>query len=314
VSTKTVVHDERDFIFPVFKFQKQEHADLMWKNGNIHLSSMSSFRKGAYGGLIDDPREGQTTLFFPFDPESNYSINHEKQYISLDDTFIYCGSSDFFSGTLSWAISDGKESCVLITDVKKVASLISEAIPKLEFIGANPCTYSGRDIGLFKHFSPLRHQLAENNYIAAWIKPQKYHPQKEFRLVWRAKEKLSSEDFVNQNINIQDYLIPVTFTGIETLFSDNKPHTVGAKVITVDGASDAWFDIQYPLETFTPVIHKNGEDYLLGFLSPSSMSSGGGFYGGQIGLCHSRIGDIGCNVLPGRDRTLLKKLNYSAMP
>lgn len=69
MSAKTVVNDERDFIFPVFKFQKQEHADLMWKNGNIHLSSMSSFRKGAYGGLIDDPREGQATLFFPFDPE-----------------------------------------------------------------------------------------------------------------------------------------------------------------------------------------------------------------------------------------------------
>ena len=296
VSTKTVVNDGRDFIFPVFKFQKREHADLMWKNGNIHLSSVKSFRKGVYGGLIDDPREGQVTLYFPLDINSNYNIHHKRHDISLDDAFIYCGSSDFFSGTLNWAISEGKETCVLITDVTKVAAQISEAIPELEYIGARPCLYSGRDIGLFNFVDQFRDQLAKKNMMAAWVKPQEYQPQKEFRVVWRARETLLSEDYINQDISIQDYLIPVEFSGIDVLFSDNKPHTVGAKVVTVDGKNDAWFDIQYPLETFTPVIYKNGNDYLLGFLSPSSGISGGRFHGGQIGICISKFGPIGCNV------------------
>jgi hypothetical protein len=296
LSAKRVLSDGRDFIFPVFKFQKQEHADLMWKNGNVHLSSVKSFRRGAYGGLIDDPREGQVSLYFPVDKKANYQIYHQRQDVSLDDAFIYCGSSDFFSGTLDWAISEGEETCVLITDVNAVANKISKDNPELEYIDSRPCLYSGRDIGLFNYIDPLRDELVKNNMMAAWVKPPQYHPQKEFRMVWRAKGKLASEEYLNKDVSIQDYLIPVTFSGIEALFSDDKPHTVGARVFTVDGKNDAWFDIQYPLETFTPVIHKNGSDYLLGFLSPSPSIAGGRFNGGQIGISMSKYGPIGCNI------------------
>ncbi|WP_394243870.1 hypothetical protein [Halopseudomonas laoshanensis] len=296
MTTKKVIDDGRDFIFPIFKFQKQCHADLMWQNGNIHLSSMKSFRDGTYGGLIDDDREGQVTLHFPTDHISNYQIIHEQQEISLDDFFIYCGSSDFFSDTLHWSISDGKETCVLITDFNEVVGKISDAIPELEYIGSQACDYVGRDIGALNFRDTRREQMLHNNAMAAWIKPHKYAPQKEFRAVWKAKGKLSSEKHINKDIGIQDFLIPVSYLGVDLLFSDNKPHTVGAKVVTVDGKNDAWFDIHYPLETFTPVIHKYGDHYLLGFFSPNSNVSEASFHGGQIGITATDDGLIGCNV------------------
>lgn len=294
--TKKVIDDGRDFIFPVFKFQKQCHADLMWQNGNIHLSSMSCFRDGKYGGLIDDDREGQVTLHFPIDHGLNYQIHHERLEISMEDAFIYCGSSDFFSDTLNWALSDGKETCVLITDFNEVALRISEAIPELEYIGSKNCEYSGRDIGALKFRDSLRGRIFHNHAMSAWIKPHKHKTQKEFRAVWKATGRLSSEQHINKDIDIKDFLIPVSYSGIELLFSDNKPHTVGAKVVTVDGKNDAWFDIQYPLETFTPIIHKHEDQYLLGFLSPVNTVSGGRFHGGQVGIVLSQHGPIGCNV------------------
>lgn len=296
MNTKIVLDDGRKFIYPIFKFQKNEHASGMWRNGNIHLSNVKTFRDGQFGGLIDDPREGQVSLHYPIDKSHNFNIYHERYEISLDDTFIYSGSSDFFSETLKWAISEGKETCVLITDIEEVVKKISMDCPELEYVGARPCIYSGRDIGILKYLSPLRDEIVKNNMLAGWIKPQEYIKQKEFRVLWKAREDIGSLNYINRDVNIQNYLIPVEFEGLDALFADKKTHTVGARIVTVEGQNDAWFDIQYPLETFSPVIHKSGDDYLLGFLSPSPSISGGRFHGGIIGVAMTEIGTIGCNV------------------
>jgi hypothetical protein len=297
MSNKIVKDDGRDFIFPVFKFQKEEHATSMWQNGNMYLANPRAFRKGAYGGLIDDDREGQVTLYYPFDDKACYDINHSSETVSIDDVFIYCGSSDFFSDTLKWAMSDGKETCVLITDVDEVARIVASDVSGLEYIGTQQCIYSGRDIGTLDFFSSIRQNVSQNPILAGWVKPLKHAPQKEVRMMWKADPSLANEDNINLNVDVQRYMIPVSFSGVEALLADtSQVHTVGARVVTVDGCNDAWFDIQYPLETFSPVIHKSNGEHLLGFLSPSSVLSGGRFHGG-IGMCITRVGAIGCNVL-----------------
>lgn len=297
MSHKIVKDDGRDFIFPVFKFQKEEHASSMWRDGNMYLSNPRAFRKGAFGGLIDDDREGQVKLYYPSDESSCFDITHSNEHISLDDVFIYCGSSDFFSDTLRWAMSDGKETCVLITDVDEVAKIVVSEVSGLEYIGTQHCLYSGRDIGMMDFFSPIRRELSQNPSLAGWIKPRKHAPQKEVRMMWKASALLANEDHISRNVDVQRYMIPVIFSGIEALLEDSSQvQTVGARVVTVDGCNDAWFDIQYPLETFSPVIHKSNGEYLLGFLSPSRSVSGGRFHGGMIGMAITQIGAIGCNV------------------
>lgn len=302
---KKVRHDGRNIINPVFKFQTEEHAKMMWQDGNVYLSNPRAFRNGAFGGLIDDSREGQVTLHYPSDIDYNYIITHSHEHISLDDVFIYCGSSDFFSETLHQALSDKKETCVLITDLDEVAKKISSATAGLQYIGTHKCIYTLRehnhkivkDIGLFDFTNPIRRGISANRLLAGWIKPLKHSPQKEIRAIWKADSELSKNNHISKNVDIQDYLIPIDFSGIKPMLSNRCGiYSIGARVITIDGLNDAWFDMEYPLETFTPIIYKDEGEYLLGFTHPFTNGYNGRFNGSKIGVRMIENTIIGCSV------------------
>jgi hypothetical protein len=291
-------HD-KEYIFPVFKFQKYEHAESMWRNGNTHLTKIDEFRNGSYGGKNDDPREGQVSLSYPYDPKANYNISLKHEEISIDDVYIYCASRDFLSDTLKLAIKDGKESCVLITDVEEFAHRVANISDDLDFVGVRNCIYSGRDIqdGIFQ-WGGLAASIRESPILSAWVKPVDYEPQREIRFIWKPKGSLIDESHFNRDIDLSNLLIPIKYGGIEKLFEASGAHTIVTTIVTSSDGDNPFFEINYPTEVFTPVIHKSGsdDDYLLGFLSPSNTISGGRFNGGQIGICATNIGVIGCSV------------------
>lgn len=285
-------HDN-EYIFPIFKFQKDEHAERMWKNGNTHLTKLEEFRTGNYGGMIHDPREGQVTISYPYDAAANFDIRTKYEEISIDNVYIYCASSDFLSDTLKLAIKDGKESCVLITDVEEFAFRVSAISEELDFVGVRSCIYSGRDIkeDLFQP-AGLAAEIAANPMLAAWVKPIKYKSQREIRFIWKPKGSLVELKFFNCNINLDNLLIPIKYKGIEKLFENPGNHTVVTTIVTNTENDNPFFEINHPAEVFTPVIHKPriNDDYVLGFLSPSNT-----IVGGHIGVAPTKIGIIGCN-------------------
>ena len=296
MSARIITQSGDGLIFPIFKFQAKDHARKMCDSGNVRLSNMCDFRRGKHGGLIDDPREGRVSLFYATDKVVGNTTLHLRTDISLDNVFIFCGSTDFFSKTLEWAISDKKESCVLITDISEVASRITTAIPGLDLIGASPCTYSGRDIGINGWCTELRDEISANALLAGFVKPKSHALQREFRILWEADPGLANESHIIRDSNIQDFLIPISFDGLHALFGKDQNHCVGAHVVTTHEEYDAHFSMQYPLATCSPVIHKHNNDYMLGFLSPSKVIRGSHCHGGQIALLATRVGAILCSV------------------
>ena len=286
---KKVVRNERDIIYPVFKFQSGEHAEKMWKQGNVHLTNISKFREGKYGGLIDDPREGLVSVSFP-----NYDNANCRVDLKIDNAFIYCASYDFLSDTLESMLKNGRDNCVLITDVEEMAYRVSDIDPDLIFIGIGDCIYSGRDISEeFNSSSGIGYQILQKPILAAFVKPVKHQPQREVRFLWFGNENTKNKESVNRDIDLQQFLIPVSYKGVEQLFSDSVIHSVKTKVKTKDEMNDVWFDINYPKEVFRPIIRKNEDGvYEFGFRTDSSKFRGVRVHGGGIEISGPPLGTV----------------------
>lgn len=297
MAEKKVIGNERDYIYPVFKFQKEEHARKMWDRGNIYISKIKDFRHN-YGSKIQDEREGQVSLYLPHDANTDFSFIFVEEKVSIDDALIYCTTNNFFSGTLRWALSEQeKNHCVLVTDIDEVTKRISEKLSFYDYIGTGLCQYVGRDIYLLPQTTnELGVAIKQNPINAAWVKPVDYKDQCEVRSLWYPKGKATILEFFNENIDIHDFVIPIEHVGMKNLINHSGYHTIKTEVVTIDGEPNAWFQLKYPYETFTPVIHRFNEDYLLGFLSYTNNIIDGTFHGGQVGLEFTSIGPIGGNV------------------
>ncbi|MCF5904251.1 MULTISPECIES: hypothetical protein [Aeromonas] len=297
---------ECTYIFPAFKFQEKDHARLMLENGNVHLSNISVFRDSSrFSGQILDEKEGIVTLHnsiatsvCDFYEQNNRHAYPEAVEIAVSDVFVFCCTKYFLSDSLTWAISEGKQSCILITDVGEYIRRISSYYEStLEWVEAQECQYIGRDFFATSAtpYDPTNYFI-QKNMNAAFVKPKEYAAQRELRLIWKPKSSFQPQKFLNNDIETQDLLIPVLFHDFDSSYRSSGRQRVGARIISKSGTSNAEYNISIPNEVFTPVIHTSNNDQMLGFLATSSHLSGGNFKGGQIGILMSAIGPIVCNV------------------
>ncbi|MDC5821758.1 hypothetical protein OPW19_18265 [Vibrio europaeus] len=293
-------------MFPAFKFQEEKYAKSMLSDGNVHLSNISIFRDSSrFTGQILDKREGIATLHngIPTTKCHNYAQNSihafpHKLDVIVSDAYVFCCTKYFLSDSLTWAISEGKQCCVLITDVDEYINRVSLYFKtSLEFKSAKECQYIGRDF-VSTSATPYdnTNYFIQDELNAAFIKPKEYASQRELRLLWTPKSDVEVSDFLNDNVETTDLLIPVRFHDFDESFSSFGNCTVGARILTKNGRGNAEYQIQVPNEVFTPVIHSNGGEKMLGFLSTSNHLSGGRFNGGHTGIFMSDIGCIVCNV------------------
>jgi len=288
MSNTRIFSANREFIFPVFKFIEKKYADSMMEDGAVRLSNASIYRNGDFGGLIDDKREGQLSIF---QPESSGHNHHE---ISIERAYMYCTARNFLSDSLQWAMNDKKDVCVLITDVEEFERRLSAEFSDLNFFGMQPCFYFGREIQSPPHPECLSTHYLESPCDAIWVKPVEFHNQREFRMVW-FDESNTADETIDRKVHIQDLLIPIHYDGVDVLFTSGE-HKVGTKIITKNGDNDALFYGHYPSDIFNPVIRKIGENYLLGFLCVRGKVEGGVFIGGQLPLSASEYGPVVCSV------------------
>lgn len=300
-------HGNSTFIFPAFKFQEQQYADSMLNNGNVHLSNISIFRDTRkFSGKILDIKEGIVTLHNRIKPIKNEYIQSCKHAfptsvnININDAYIFCCTKYFLSDSLTWAISEGKQCCVLITDVNEYIHRISlHYQASLNFRSARECEYIGRDF----YASTATPYDRINKFIneplnAVFVKPKEYAPQKELRILWTPKSNIKQEEYLNSNIETKDLLIKVLFHNFNIFYKSSRPSLVGARIIKKDGRENAKYEIRVPEEVFSPVIHSKKGHKMLGFLSlsRSNIFIDCLFKGSDIPIIQSPIGNIVCNV------------------
>lgn len=299
------------YMFPAFKFQEHKYAKAMLDDGNVHLSKISIFRDSSKfsGGIFDD-KEGIVTIHncIPVTICDDYSQDNYKQdnlhafphklEIMVNDAYIFCCTKYFLSDSLGWAISEGKESCVLITDVAEYINRVSlHFSTSLEFKSAKECSYIGRE---FKAKAATPYGI-ENHFIkdklnAAFVKPEEYAQQRELRLLWAPRFDINPPEYINGNVDTMDLLIPVRFCNFDKDFSSKENCVVGTRIYTKSGCWDAEYILKIPNDVFTPIIHIYNGERMLGFLSSSKIFSGCRFTGGYMMMITSNIGNIVCNV------------------
>lgn len=269
-------------ILPVFKFQKFDHAAAMLDRGQVRLGSINDFRQSKYGGQIDDADEGRIHLF------DSLTQAEGGRAIEAEGAYIFCVTSKFLSGTLSWAIEEKKETAVLITDPVEFARRITLENPDLDFVGFDVCDYSGRRRA---NFGQSDSELYRN---AACAKPAQYKDQMESRFVWRSRQAIT-DDAILGNYDIASLTIPVRYHNLKG-FRPRDQRRIKTVVNLKDGKiSD--FEIDYPNEISSPVIFENELGRMLGFVIQGRSVSGGRLTGGQFGIIMRGRDILSCNNL-----------------
>ncbi|HCG5296691.1 TPA: hypothetical protein NJZ52_004456 [Vibrio parahaemolyticus] len=82
----------------------------------------------------------------------------------------------------------------------------------LDLVGAQECQYIGRNFFATSAtpYDPTNFFIQEN-INAAFVKPVEYAPQRELRLIWKPKNSFQPQEFLNNDIETKDLLIPVLF-------------------------------------------------------------------------------------------------------
>lgn len=165
--------------FPLFKFLMSNYAEKMLNDGEIRLSNLYSFKSNNFGGLIDDSTEGEVNIINLYDEYNGLAEDVEclillmlgKGYKNLKnitlqndlktpDALIYCTTAYLFSDSLSWAIEEGKESCIMITDPDAFFSLIHQHIKDgYKYYRYGSCLYIKTDYGDFREDNPDKSSL-----------------------------------------------------------------------------------------------------------------------------------------------------------
>lgn len=284
----------------------------MLKLGTVNLTKISSFRNGdKYEKQTLDEDEGIVILRnnIPLSQcHHNYNQNNSHAFpkefkISINDAYIFCCTKYFLSDSLTWAISEGKRSCILITDVELYIDRITKFHnDDLIFKGAMECIYSGNTIeasNALPYGTPQ--DLISNNLLAAFFKPIEYQQQRELRLLWLPKKNKDDREFIRNNIDIKDLLIPIVFDNFDESFQPSQNHCVGVRVIKNSSDVNAEFTVSTPNDVFTPVIFEEDGFKMLGFLIPSrnigkvcvsGCRSGMLILGSRILICSIELNDV----------------------
>ena len=89
-----LMNESNDVVFyrPQFRFLESCFLDA-FISGRVYLSNILNFRKGDFGGLIDDGREGEISLHgFNFDTNKRETIVYDP---GIDeDIFVLCTTNN----------------------------------------------------------------------------------------------------------------------------------------------------------------------------------------------------------------------------
>jgi len=290
--------------FPLFKFMEKEHAKNMLANGEIYIPNLYSFKKNKFGGLIDDNTEGEIFIenhYAKFDGlaedvESimlltmgpgrkslrNITLGNE---IINPDALIYCTTSFLFSDSLSWAIKEGKKSCVMISDSQIFFQIIHEKLkhnyPNYSF---GSCIYIKSDDGYFKESNAdknsMTNQIMHDRFLEFLLKPKRFSPQREVRAIFRNNSESTNTEIQPEKITIPEIkkeLIEVKFSDVDIdILSKKKEGKI--KMINVLKSGIRYsITFETPRDLMTPIIY-NHDGIRIGFSSPKDKK----FVGGEI--------------------------------
>lgn len=269
------------FIYPVFKFGKKEHSNSLLSRGQVHLPTLHEFQDSArYSGSIHDQFEG------------TYILNDQKMAVA--NCIVYCSSQHFFSDTLEWALSQGKDSCVAIVDFDLFCDVIGSKLhPQFKLLGVGSCDYSGKS-GFksdFKSERELKEFLKEKLIFS---KPEEYKNQFEVRAIWQFYSKPNYNDALTIELDfLRTFLIPINMGNVtfEALREHKKGKgSVGIKFLKYDGKSlQCWFNL--PKQVLTPICILSENGWVIGVRHVGSERT---FEGGYV-----EVGDEGLLVPEG---------------
>ena len=311
-----LMNESNDVVFyrPQFRFLESCFLDA-FISGRVYLSNILNFRKGDFGGLIDDGREGEISLHgFNFDTNQRETIVYDP---GIDeDIFVLCTTNNLISESLFWALKEKRTSCCLIVRPSNLVEEISSH-PELTFIGREDCVYSGRDFYSIPSFCPWTNQLPFRDrihkYDALFYKPQNYVNQLEHRVCWRASKK--SRSHFELQTTIPSQIIRVDFeVEEEVALSIRPPQEISLKIYGFDNKVIAGGNFQFSIDLLSPLVYECKEDSkeLLGFKQPQNPHGpnslfNASIHGGDTGVfTHPTVGMLVLNI----ETKLIARIGY----
>jgi hypothetical protein len=308
---------------------KNEHADKLINEGEIYLSNLSSFTKNSFGGKIDDSTEGKITIenfynhyigrvkdtegLIPMlnQPYSLVELNRAELSSTFEnpDSLVFCTTSFLFSDSLSWAIKENKETCVMILDSTLFYNEIENALGT-QYHGIPPtsCEYNKNINGILREINPDKHshtnKYLSNQHYISFTKPKNYEEQREVRTVFFKKDNITRASEgellpISLNINTVNIYIKIEFQNADKrILLNEKAGQIQIKINKKNG-EPSLFEIKKPKKLFTPVFmkplnilgfwHPLGENELYSGFKPTNCSA----IGGEIPLfCGNKINNI----------------------
>ena len=284
---------------------EKKHAENLISKGEVYLCNLKSFTKGTHGGKIDDQTEGKIKIsnfyqsyigrakdaegLIPLYYPPHGIVNFYNQNISLEiedpDSLVFCASSLLLSDSLSWAIKEGKETCIMILDSAKFFNDVSSEL-KNEYYsaGMKSCDYIKDEKGKFQENNPniysLTNGYCSNQKLISYTKPKIFEEQREVRMAFFKKnespDKIKEElEPLTVNINNDNNYIKILFDNADSkILMDENLGDIEIKVNRLNGAPTT-FKVEHPRALYTPIIYRK-EGNFLGFSYPSEDNSYGG--------------------------------------
>jgi hypothetical protein len=299
---------DRNYKLPLFKFLKTEHAEDLIKNLALRIGNISFYRDPRHGGLISDEFEG-IALFKEEQRINGLLTTHTQDTkIQIDNVYIYCTTQSLLSDSLNWALSENKDTCVLITDPVDFASSICDSTSNLTFGSGGPCRYEGRSFSL----SDARGiELFEDIINITLLKDKIYARQHEFRFAWHINSgDTNPPDYLDIKLERRPKLIPVLYKKMDNFFDPlNWIGMVGVTVFDANDSEIGGFELEVPKKVFFPITYDDGDESYLSFYPEGGTDI---LSGGYI-RCTIEFSDIG--PLIGKfPLNLIGRIEYKFFP
>lgn len=178
-------------------------------------------------------------------PDANLNLRNftvESPNNKLPDVWVYCLSQFLLSQSLSWALAEGKTSCIMITNPKRFHDLIVKNKTNAEFSDFKKCIYSND--------RPTADQDTDLiNYY--FYKPLKYKRQLEVRFIGIGPNLEPKTLCIPQ---LKNYVLEVDVNGVDPSVVNGE---TSGKIIHQTFLKDhsiSEFTIKKPFEIYSPVL------------------------------------------------------------
>jgi hypothetical protein len=317
--------------FPLFKFLKNEHAQNMLEKGEVYISNLYSFKNNRFGGMIDDNTEGEINIINYYDDYEGKAEEIESIMLLLlgpglkrlkdvtlenklinPDALIYCTTSYLLSDSLSWAIKEGKSSCVMISDSLYFFNIIYSKIKnKYKDYKIGACSYVKSDNGTIREANAdknsFTNKILHDRFLEFLLKPERFLPQREVRAIYRNNSESLDKTLEPEKLiipEIKDFLFEIIFKDADIdILTKKKKGKI--KMINILNSGEEYSAIfETPSNLMTPIIFNHEGLILIGFSSPEDKTFVGGHVIGEPAM---HIPSIGTPVFAC---TELRKLSH----